>query len=359
MPLWPRATQISRWRAVFSLRTAPNGLSSKTRHQISNTGIRLANFLFGLKLTDPLTGFFVIRRNVVLDALPELSEIGFKVLLDFITAAKPAPKVVELPFKFRERLHGESKLDNRVMYDFFLFFAEKKIAPIIPLPARFLSFALINAFGILIHLAALSFALSAFGVGFENGALVATFLAMSFNYWANNTLTYRDRRLKGVKFYIGFLVFAGLSSVGVIANVGVASMLHEQYRQPLLPHPGRSRRAAHGRVELRGDPRLRLGPGPRQGTQRRAPQNAPSKGNRNLTSQAGRRGRLRNLGQQEQHMSQSTVASQNALQRILQHQALKYLIIGGAASAIDVVLFMALYNLASFTDWQSHSDVGA
>jgi dolichol-phosphate mannosyltransferase len=206
-----------------------DGLSSRTRHQISSTGVKLANALFGLQLTDPLTGFFVIRRQTVLDALPEMSEIGFKVLLDFITAAKPSPKVVEIPFKFRERLYGESKLDNRVLFDFFLFFIEKKIAPIIPLPARFLSFALINAFGILIHLAALALAVSAFGAGFQNSTLIATVLAMAFNYWANNTLTYRDRRLKGAKFFLGFLVFAGLSSVGIIANVGVASMMHAQY----------------------------------------------------------------------------------------------------------------------------------
>jgi len=45
----------------------------------------------------------------------------------------------------------------------------------------------------------------------------------------------------------------------------------------------------------------------------------------------------------------------SSLRALLQHQALKYLLIGGAASAIDVLLFMALYNLAGFTEWQSHS----
>jgi len=213
----------------FLVEGGADGLSSETRHKISNTGIRLANFLFGLSLTDPLSGFFAVRRDIVLNGLPELSEIGFKVLLDFITAAKPKPKVLEIPFRFRERVHGESKLDNRVMYDFFLFFVEKKIASIIPLPARFLSFALINSFGILIHLAVLAMALNTFDPGFQNGTLIATIVSMAFNYWANNALTYRDRQLKGLRFYAGFFVFAALSSVGVIANVGVASMLHEQY----------------------------------------------------------------------------------------------------------------------------------
>ncbi len=213
----------------FLLEDGADGLSSETRLKISNTGIALANTVFGLELTDPLTGFFAIRRDVVESALPDLSEVGFKVLLDLITAAKPKPTVAEVPFKFRERQHGESKLDNRVMYDFFLFFIEKKIAPIIPLPARFISFAMINAFGILIHLAILTVLVSALRVPFESGQLIATLFAMGFNFTANNALTYNDRRLKGFKFYVGFGIFALLSSVGVIANVGVASVIHSQY----------------------------------------------------------------------------------------------------------------------------------
>ena len=54
--------------------------------------------------------------------------------------------------------------------------------------------------------------------------------------------------------------------------------------------------------------------------------------------------------------SRSTTATSQMLQRIRQHeQALKYLVIGGAASAIDVLLFMILFNFVGFTEWQSHS----
>jgi putative flippase GtrA len=50
-------------------------------------------------------------------------------------------------------------------------------------------------------------------------------------------------------------------------------------------------------------------------------------------------------------------ASLNVLiQGVRRHeQILKYLLIGGAASAIDVVLFMILFNFAGFTEWQAHS----
>ncbi|KUJ85730.1 hypothetical protein AVO45_01720 [Ruegeria marisrubri] len=207
----------------------PEGLASDQRVKISNTGIQLANRLFDLDMSDPLTGFFVMRREVLLRALPELSEIGFKVLLDIIAASRPRPKVVELPFRFRERLHGESKLDSGVLYEFLLFFIEKKISRYVPLPARFISFALINSIGILCHLAVFLFVERLFGATFAVAQLVATLAALTFNYTVNNAVTYNDRRLRGVDFYVGFVMFAVLCSVGIFANIGVATMLHHQY----------------------------------------------------------------------------------------------------------------------------------
>jgi dolichol-phosphate mannosyltransferase len=206
------------------------GLSSDTRVKLSNTGNSLSNLLFRLNMTDPLTGFFMMRRNVVLRALPELSEIGFKVLIDLIVSAKPRPKVKEVAFQFRSRLHGQSKLDNRVMYDFFLFFIEKKVSRYIPLPARFISFALVNLIGILVHMAILVPSVSLAGMAFNSAQLMATVVAMLFNYTANNTLTYRDRQLKGPKFYFGFLIFAALCSIGILGNIGVAAIIHDQYQ---------------------------------------------------------------------------------------------------------------------------------
>lgn len=214
-------------RVRLVLRHNRRGLSSDTRLKISNTGIRLANAAFGLSLTDPLTGFFAIRRTTLLRALPGLSGLGFKILLDIITAARPT--VVELPFRFRTRMHGESKLDNRVMYDFFLFFLEKKVARFLPLPARFLSFAMINSVGILVHLAVFWSLVALAGAGFAAGQLVATLVAMGFNYTVNNAVTYNDMRLRGPAFWRGFALFAALCSLGVLGNVGVASMLHAQY----------------------------------------------------------------------------------------------------------------------------------
>lgn len=215
----------------FLQQDGADGLSSARRLKMSNTGIRLANRAFGLNLTDPLTGFFAVRRATVLEALPHLSGQGFKILLDLITATPVRPRVVELPFRFRPRLHGESKLDRRVMYDFFLFFIEKKLRPVLPLPARFISFALVNGVGILVHLATLVVVVGLLGLGFTLGQLVGTLLGMVFNFTVNNAVTYSDQTLKGRRFFIGFGLFCVLCSVGVVANIGMANILHERYTE--------------------------------------------------------------------------------------------------------------------------------
>ena len=221
----------------FLTQDGADGLSSQTRVAISNNGIRLSNAVFNLNMTDPLTGFFVVRRDIVRCALPDLSELGFKVLMDIIVSANPRPRVKEVPFKFRERQHGESKLDNRVMYEFFLFFIEKKISSILPLPARFLSFAFINSIGILVHLVVFLPLTLLVGLTFGVGQLMATLVSMAFNYTVNNEVTYSNRRLRGAKFYLGFIIFAVLCSLGVIANIGVASALHSDYPQMIAAVP--------------------------------------------------------------------------------------------------------------------------
>ncbi len=209
--------------------TVEEGLGSESRVRMSEGGISIANKLLKLDLTDPLTGFFVTKRSVVLEALPYLSQVGFKILLDILTAGPTRPRVMEVPFEFRKREHGTSKLDNRVIYDFGLFLIERTFGRIVPLPAQFISFAMINAVGILVHLLILYPLIMVGGVGFEVSQLVATLIAMFFNFSVNNALTYRNRSLTGARFYWGFLLFMALCSVGVFANVSVASMLHTQY----------------------------------------------------------------------------------------------------------------------------------
>jgi dolichol-phosphate mannosyltransferase len=238
--LYRRVTQGEADIAAASrfLSTAkPEGLSSTARAHMSNAGIALTNLFFRLKLTDPLTGFFAMRREALERALPYLSELGFKILLDVITSLKPRPKVAEIPFRFRPRAHGQSKLDGRAMYDFVLFFLEKAVGRVTRVPARFLSFMIVNGLGVLVHLAVLAPAMQFLGMAFAAAQLLATIASMYFNYAVNNLITYNDASLRGLAFWRGFVKFGLLCSLGVFANVGVASMIYREFHNQFLIVP--------------------------------------------------------------------------------------------------------------------------
>ncbi|ARW17478.1 polyprenol monophosphomannose synthase [Komagataeibacter europaeus] len=95
-----------------------SGLASSWRLFLSNAGIRIAQCFLSVRVRDPMSGFFAVRRDLVVKSLPRLSGIGFKILLDLLMSQQVAPKVIELPFVFRSRQEGESKMGRKVLVQF-------------------------------------------------------------------------------------------------------------------------------------------------------------------------------------------------------------------------------------------------
>jgi dolichol-phosphate mannosyltransferase len=92
---------------------------------------------------------------------------------------------------------------------------------------RFVAFSIVGAFGIAVHFAILSFLLGPAGTDFLPAQAAATLITMSFNFAVNNALTYRDRRLKGVRWLRGWLSFVLACSIGACINVGLAACLYK------------------------------------------------------------------------------------------------------------------------------------
>lgn len=201
------------------------GLSA-VRASGSGLANRLARVLLKVTLSDPMSGFFMIRRTEVERLAPGLSSQGFKILLDIVATARGSLRIVELPFVFRERLHGESKLDTLVALDFLGLVLSKLVGDLVSI--RFLMFMLVGASGVVVHMAALFALMEAGGLSFQVAQTAATFVAMTTNFWLNNRLTYRDRRLRGLAALRGLLTFYVVCSVGVVANVGVASLVYQE-----------------------------------------------------------------------------------------------------------------------------------
>lgn len=204
-----------------------DGLGSMKREQASGWANRIARRITGTELTDPMSGYFLIETQRVRDLAPALSGIGFKILLDILATSKPALRVTEFPLQFGERLAGESKLDRAVAFEFLVGMYERVFGQIIP--TRFAMFGTVGALGVAVHFAMVALLYLAWGRSFALAAIIATFVAMSFNFWLNNWLTYRDQRLKGAGAVVrGWLGFCLTCAVGAFANVAVATLLESR-----------------------------------------------------------------------------------------------------------------------------------
>src|SRR5688572_17606300 len=199
------------------------GLSSAGREQASRVSNALTRRLLGVTLSDPMSGFFMIRRDRFEELAPRLSPQGFKILLDIVATARGSLRIAELPFVFAERRHGESKLDTRVALDFAALVLAKLTNDTVSF--RFLLFCLVGLTGIAIHMAVLQFAVS-LGTRFGWAQTIATFAAITWNFVLNNMFTYRDQRLAGWQFVTGLIRFQVICAVGAISNVGIATVIY-------------------------------------------------------------------------------------------------------------------------------------
>jgi dolichol-phosphate mannosyltransferase len=198
------------------------------RLRISAAATVLAKRLLGIAIADPMSGFFMIRRDRFEQLAPSLSVQGFKILLDIVATARGTLRTVEVPFVFGARQHGESKLDSMVAMDFLGLVLAKLTRDLVSL--RFLLFALVGLFGLFVHLTTLDLALTSFD-SFTEAQAFAAVVAMTSNFLLNNVLTYRDQRLKGIAILRGLFVFYLVCGVGLLANVGVAFSIYNQ--QPI------------------------------------------------------------------------------------------------------------------------------
>jgi dolichol-phosphate mannosyltransferase len=194
---------------------------SPARKAASQFATALGRKALKADLSDPVSGFFMIRREAIDRVAARLEPTGFKILFDII-ASQPEPlRVRELPYAFAAREAGESKLDNRVALEYLGLVASKLSRGLIS--PRIIFFGLVGLSGVLVHMSVLW---AAQGLGFAIAQALAGTTAMTSNYFINNIITYRDKRLKGWKLLFGYLRFCALCAIGLVASVGIGSELH-------------------------------------------------------------------------------------------------------------------------------------
>ena len=198
-----------------------------SRARMSRFATSLSKALIKHDLSDPMSGFFALRRDTLEAAVRGLSSIGFKILLDLVASSPGTVRLKEIPYEFRNRHSGESKMDGHAMWDYLMLLADKAIGGIVPV--RFVAFGLVGVVGVLVHFAVLTALFRALSLSFTISQAGAAAMAMVSNYILNNALTFRDMRLKGWRWVKGLFLFSVTCSLGALANVGVASYLFKQH----------------------------------------------------------------------------------------------------------------------------------
>ena len=231
LPVMLRALQAGGYDIAVGSRHVEGGdsagLRSPFRHVLSDGGIWLAQAFLPVRLTDPMSGFFMLPRPLFENLARRLNGQGFKILLDLVLSSPSPLRVLEVPARFRERAAGESKMDALVAIQFVGLLLDKLFGGLLPL--RFFSFGLVGVLGIVVHLAVLALLRHTTTLGFEAEQAIATAVAMVFNFQLNNVITYRDQRLTGHRLWRGLLLFMFVCGVGGIANVGIAKVLYDQH----------------------------------------------------------------------------------------------------------------------------------
>lgn len=215
---------------AIGTRYAGNGSTGEwdeDRLKISRFATALASPIMKTRMSDPMSGFFAVRRDVLLEAAPKLSSVGYKILLDLV-ASHPRPlKLAEVGYTFGTRVAGESKLDEMVALEYLELLLDKSIGRFVPV--KLVQFGAIGMLGVGVHLALLYITLNMLGAAFATAQAAAVIGAMTFNFGLNNRFTYRDRKLTGMAWFGGLFSFYLVCSLGAVANVGIGSLVYEQF----------------------------------------------------------------------------------------------------------------------------------
>jgi dolichol-phosphate mannosyltransferase len=190
----------------------------------SDMATGLAKRLLKIEASDPMSGFFMVRREAFNEVVLDLQSAGFKILADMLAAARGRWKVAEIGYTFRERHAGDSKMDSAVVLEFLGLILSRMTGGMVSI--RFVLFLMVGASGVLVQLGAVWLALLALPGQFPLAQVIGVATAMTTNFVLNNLLTYRDRSLRGAAFFRGLLSFYAVCSVGAIANVGVATAVY-------------------------------------------------------------------------------------------------------------------------------------
>jgi dolichol-phosphate mannosyltransferase len=192
---------------------------------LSRLGRRIGHTVCRSRLSDPMSGFFMVRSGFIREILPRLKREGFKILVDILASSGQPARVGEVGYTFGQRQHGESKLDVSVGVEYLSLVCNRLMGHILPL--RMSLFLLVGSLGVVIHMATLAALIRHEHFIFVRAQILATFVAMVGNYFFNNQITFRERRMRRWETAEGLGRFMLACSFAAAVNVLFARELWE------------------------------------------------------------------------------------------------------------------------------------
>jgi dolichol-phosphate mannosyltransferase len=202
------------------------GKFAQSRLRLSELGTRISRLVCGREVSDPMSGFFLLDRNFFELVVGRLTGTGFKILVDLLASSPRPVRLAEIPYRFRDRQLGVSKLDVNAELEYLFLVVDKMVGRAIP--TRFVVFVLVGSLGLVVHLGVLALLHYRTLIDFSSEQALATIVAMACNFLLNNAVTFRDRRLKGWRLLRGLLYFYVACSVGAIINISFAEFLNQR-----------------------------------------------------------------------------------------------------------------------------------
>lgn len=213
---------------VIGTRNAEGGSSgtglSTVRQWGSDQATSLARRFLRIDASDPMSGFFMVRRTSFNQVVTELQPSGFKILADMLSSSHGRWTTREVGFTFRERHLGESKMDAAVTLEFLGLILARLTGGLISI--RFILFGFVGLSGVFVQLFGVKLALLLLTQNFLWAQIFGVSLAITSNFILNNLVTYRDMALKGMAFWRGLLSFFGVCGIGAVVNVAIASAVY-------------------------------------------------------------------------------------------------------------------------------------
>ena len=205
------------------------------RKIISKGATKIARHGLGIKIKDPMSGFFAFKRSIINNI--KFDAIGYKILLEILVKARGV-KVKEIPYEFINRKDGSSKLDTSVAVNYVKSLwklyrygknireKEKRIS------VRFLSkagrFYTVGASGLLVnYLVSFLFGVVLSNLWYIYATMIGIVFSMTSNFILNKVWTFEDRDFNLKKTLRQYGLFLGFSGIGAIFQIFTIYILVE------------------------------------------------------------------------------------------------------------------------------------